>query len=130
MLQMLNVMLDSKSSNSNTVKSVSIIWVNDDLSHFELAYDELEKFYYKYSKTLDVSCVYMEDLRSRNSFLTSSSGDNKNDKASLKEMDDSIPIFSKGTMAVVSGPLQFVKKMEKYLQFEKGYPDNCMSLLP
>ena len=41
-----------------------------------------------------------------------------------------MPIFSKGTMAVVSGPLQFVNKMEKYLQFEKGYPDNCMSLLP
>ena len=121
---MLNVIL---SSSSNTVKSVSIIWINDDLSHFEVAYEELEKFYQKYSKTLDVCCIYMEDLQLKDTFVV-----DKKDaaKSSLKEMEDSIPIFSKGTMAVVSGPVGFVKKMDKYLQFEKGYPDNCMSLLP
>merc|ERR1712113_389112 len=46
-LQMLQVILPDHSS--STVKSVSIIWINDDLSHFELAYDELEKYYYKFS---------------------------------------------------------------------------------
>jgi hypothetical protein len=45
------------------------------------------------------------------------------------EIDESVPPFSPGTMAVVSGAREFAIKAIAVLM-SKGYPENCICVLP
>ena len=44
------------------------------------------------------------------------------------EIEASIPGYEEGTMAVISGPDYFVKKINIYLQ-QRGYPADCICAL-
>jgi len=103
---------------SSTVENVSVIWVNDDVHDFDLAFSELEKDFHKYSRKLDVSCILVDDLRNEESYVDNT------------EMEQAIPEFSKGSMVVLSGPELFSEKVGEYLRNSKNYPENCVCVLP
>lgn len=99
---------------SSSVKGVSVIWTNHDEKDFDIALSTLEDEYFKYSTKLAVSCV-VED-----------------GKGSLKdneEIEESVPPFIPGTMAVVSGPRAFAIRAITALM-SKDYPENCICVLP
>ncbi len=98
---------------SSSVKGVSVIWTNADEKDFDIALKTLEDEYFKYSTKLAVSCV-VEDGSSLNN---------------NEEIDESVPKFTPGTMAVVSGPRGFAIKAIAVLM-NKGYPENCICVLP
>lgn len=99
---------------SSSVKGVSVVWTNDDEKDFDIALSMLEDEYFKYSTKLAVSCVVE---------------DGNNSLKDNSEIDDSVPKFTPGTMAVVSGPREFAVKAIAVLM-SKGYPENCMCVLP
>jgi len=99
---------------SSSVKTTSVVWINENRSDFDLAMDELEKEYMKYSTKLAVSCI-MDDL--------------KKPLDKNREVEEAVPYFNAGTMAVVSGPKRFAETAKAYLN-RKGYPDNCICILP
>lgn len=99
---------------SSSVKTTSIVWINENRSDFDLAMDELEKEYMKYSTKLAVSCI-MDNL--------------KKPLDKNREVEEAVPYFNAGTMAVVSGPKRFAETAKAYLN-RKGYPDNCICVLP
>lgn len=99
---------------SSSVKTTSVVWINENRSDFDLAMDELEKEYMKYSTKLAVSCI-MDDL--------------KKPLDKNREVEEAVPYFNAGTMAVVSGPKRFTEKAKAYLN-RKGYPENCICVLP
>ena len=99
---------------SSSVKTTSVVWINENRSDFDLAMDELEKEYMKYSSKLAVSCI-MDDL--------------KKPLDKNREVEEAVPYFNAGTMAVVSGPKRFAETAKAYLN-RKGYPDNCICVLP
>ena len=95
-------------SGGASVSTSSVIWVNEKTKEFNLAYDKLERQFYKYNKKLDVSCVVQDDIYAANL------GENR-------QVVDSTPDFAEGTMAVIAGPDYFVKKANHFLQ-ARGYP--------
>jgi len=99
---------------SSSVKTTSVVWINENRNDFDLAMDELEKEYMKYSTKLAVSCI-MDDL--------------KKPLDKNREVEEAVPYFNAGTMAVVSGPKRFAETAKAYLN-RKGYPDNCICVLP
>ena len=99
---------------TSSVKTMSVVWINENRSDFDLAMDELEKEYMKYSTKLAVSCI-MDDL-------TKPLDNNR-------EVEEAVPYFNAGTMAVVSGPKRFADTAKAYLH-RKGYPDDCICVLP
>lgn len=101
-------------SGSSSVKSVSVVWVNEETNDFDVTAEQLEKEYFKYRTKLEVSCI-VEDLRKRDL------GDNK-------EIEAAIPEFRPGVMAVISGPRQVADKARAYL-IQQGYQDDCICTL-
>lgn len=99
---------------SSSVDVSSVVYMNDNREDFDLAMDELEKEYMKYPSRLAVSCI-MED----SSF----------DWGNNKEVEEAVPFFNAGTMAVISGPKGFAEKVKGYLM-RRGYPENCICVLP
>jgi len=100
---------------TSSVKVTSVVWINDQRSDFDLAMDELESEYTKYSTKLAVSCI-MDDVM-------------KNPMEGNAEVEEAVPYFNAGTMAVISGPKRFSEKAKAYLM-RKGYPENCICVLP
>lgn len=100
---------------ASSVRVASVVWMNDKREDFDLAMDELENEYMKYPTKLAVSCI-MDDVV-------------ENPMEGNKEVDEAVPFFSTGTMAVVSGPKRFAEKARGYL-LGKGYPENCVCVLP
>ena len=98
---------------SSSVKGVSVIWANSDDKDFDIALSTLEDEYFKYSTKLAVSCVVERVSRLK-----------KN-----AEVDEAVPDFNPGTMAVVSGPKTFAIEAIAVL-LNKGYPENCICVLP
>ena len=82
---------------------------------YKQAYSKLEDEFYKHNRKLDVSCCIEKDVYSGNM------GDNS-------EIAASVPGYEEGTMAVISGPDYFVKKINIYLQ-QRGYPADCICAL-
>jgi hypothetical protein len=77
--------------------------------------EELEDEYTKYSSKLAVSCILDDAI--------------KNPIEGNAEVDEAVPYFNAGAMAVVSGPKRFSEKAKAYLM-RKGYPENCICVLP
>jgi ferredoxin-NADP reductase len=69
----------------------------------------------KYPGKLAVSCI-LEDV------LT-------NPLEGNVEVEESVPYFNPGTMAVICGPKRFTEKARGYLM-RRGYPENCICILP
>jgi hypothetical protein len=101
-------------SGASSVKGVSVIWTNKDEKDFDIALSTLEDEYFKYSTKLAVSCVLEDHYASLI----------END-----EIDEAVPKFNPGTMAVVSGPKSFSMEAVAVL-VKKGYPENCICVLP
>lgn len=102
-------------SGSSSVQSVSVIWVNSNEEDFDVALSSLEDEYFKYSTKLAVSCVVKE-----------------NDGEKLKqneEVEDALPPFEPGTMAVIAGPKRFSSEARSMLM-GSGYPEECICVLP
>jgi NAD(P)H-flavin reductase len=102
-------------SGSSSVKSVSVIWRNDNEEDFDVALSSLEDEYFKYSTKLAVSCVVDEEKGRR---LDQNS-----------EIEEALPSFEPGTMAVVAGPRQFSNEARAML-VGYGYPEECICVLP
>ena len=102
---------------SSSVKVSSITWFNNNRDDFDLAMDELESEYMKHPTKLAVSCI-MDDVLSNNNSLEGN-----------KEVEEAVPYFNAGTMAVVSGSKSFAEKARGYLM-RRGYPENCICVLP
>jgi ferredoxin-NADP reductase len=103
-------------SSSTSVKSVSVVWVNDDPTSFDLAFNELEREFYKYSTKLEISCC-VEDV-SNSETLTD-----------FEDIEHSVPDFLPGTMAVISGSSDFSNLAYDYL-LGRNFPDDCICMLP
>jgi len=103
-------------SSSTSVRSVSVVWVNEDPSSFDLAFSQLEREFYKYSTKLEVSCC-VEDVKSANTL------------AGFDDIEQSVPNFAPGTMAVISGPMYFASLAYDYFQ-SRQFPDDCICTLP
>jgi len=102
---------------SSSVKVSSVIWMNDKRGDFDLAMDDLEREYMKYSTKLAVSCI-MDDQFSSSAAMEGN-----------REVEEAVPYFNPGTMAVVSGPKRFAEKASGYLM-KRGYPQDCICVLP
>lgn len=100
---------------SSSVKVTSVVWINENRSDFDLAMEDLENEYMKFSTKLAVSCI-LDDVM-------------KNPMEKNAEMEEAVPYFNAGTMAVISGPKRFSEKAKAYLM-RKGYPENCICVLP
>jgi ferredoxin-NADP reductase len=100
---------------SSTVVVSSVTWFNSVRDDFDLAMDDLEYEYMKYPGKLAVSCI-LEDV------LT-------NPLEGNVEVEESVPYFNPGTMAVICGPKRFTEKARGYLM-RRGYPENCICILP
>jgi len=101
---------------SSSVKVSSVTWFNNNRDDFDLAMDDLEAEYMKNPTKLAVSCI-MDDVV-------------KNPLEGNKEVEEAIPYFNAGTMAVVCGtPKVFAEKARGYLM-RRGYPENCICVLP
>lgn len=100
---------------SSSVKVSSVTWFNDNRQDFDIAMDDLEREYMKHPNKLAVSCI-MEDVLN-------------NRLEGNKEVEESVPYFNAGTMAVVAGPKRFAEKAMGYLM-RRGYPENCICVLP
>ena len=101
---------------SSSVETSSVIWFNDNRDDFDLAMDDLEVEYMKYPGKLAVSCI-MDDVL------------DVNPMEGNVEVEESVPYYNPGTMAVVSGPKRFAEKARGYLM-RRGYPENCICVLP
>ncbi len=106
------------SYSSTSVRSASVTWVNNDYDAFDLAVNELENEFYKYNKKLDVSCCLATMLSTEKRL------------EDYPDIEQSIPNFQPGTMAVISGPTEFSDKASTYLQSNRNYPTDCICILP
>jgi ferredoxin-NADP reductase len=101
-------------SGQSSVKSVTVIWIDEDASNFDVISEQLEREYNKYTTKLAVSCI-VENLR-------------VNTLADNNSIVNAIPEFIPGTMAVLSGPRPMQRKGVTYLT-NRGYPEDCICLL-
>lgn len=101
---------------SSSVKSVTVVWINESTRDFDVTADQLEKVYLKYSNKLAVSCI-VDDLTKRERTMEDNS-----------EIYDAVPDFKPGTMAVLSGPAAIMDKAAEYLE-RRGYPADCICIL-
>jgi ferredoxin-NADP reductase len=96
---------------SSSVKSVTVVWVDENSDDFDVISDHLEREYYKYTTKLAVSCV-VDNLR-------------VNTLADNDSIGNAIPEFIPGTMAVLSGPRAMQRKATNYL-LSRGYPSDVI----
>ena len=99
---------------SSSVRNVNIVWLNKRSEQFDVAYEELEKEFYKYNSKLEVSCCLVQDF------------DNLDENSEVRE---SISSFKPGVMAVVAGPSKFVTSAIRYLR-KRSYPKDVICTLP
>ena len=104
---------------SSSVKTSSVVWLNSNRGDFDLAMEDLEQEYMKYPTKLAVSCIMLDNDTADNSVALDGN----------KEVEEAVPYFNAGTMAVICGPKRFAEKAKGYLM-RKGYPENCICVLP
>jgi hypothetical protein len=102
-------------SGTSSVKSVTVVWINEATRDFDVTAAILEKEYFKYSQKLAVSCI-VDDLHYK-------------DFVENTEVNDAIPNFELGAMAVVAGPAELKDKAVSYLEQERGYPRDTICVL-
>jgi preprotein translocase subunit SecG len=100
---------------TSSVKSVTVVWINEATRDFDVTAAILEQEYFKYSQKLAVSCI-VDDLHYK-------------DFAENTEVNDAIPNFQLGAMAVVAGPAELKDKAMSYLEHERGYPRDTICVL-
>jgi NAD(P)H-flavin reductase len=98
----------------SSVKSVTVIWMDEDAGNFDVIADQLEREYHKYTTKLAVSCV-VDNMR-------------VNSLADNTGIVNAVPEFIPGTMAVLSGPRAMQRKAVTYLT-SRGYPEDCICML-
>ena len=105
-------------SGTSSVKRVTVVWINEATRDFDVTASILEEEYFKYSQKLAVSCI-VDDLQGLDS-----------DKAFADsvEVNEAIPDFEQGTMAVVAGPTELKDKAMLYLE-DRGYPTDTICVL-
>lgn len=99
---------------ASSVMNVNVVWLNKRSEQFDVAYDQLEKEFYKFNSKLEVSCC----------LVNAYTGMEEN-----AEISESVPNFRPGTMAVIAGPSNFVILAERYLR-RRGYPKDVVCSLP
>mmetsp|Transcript_24434 Transcript_24434/g.40134 ORF Transcript_24434/g.40134 Transcript_24434/m.40134 type:complete len:86 (+) Transcript_24434:488-745(+) len=85
------------------------------MAHHEAFEKELEKSYFKYHPKLEVSVLLINDIFGH-------------DLVKNNQIQEALPEFKIGTMAVISGPDYFVQKMKTLLSYV-GYPDDVIVVL-
>lgn len=100
---------------SSSVRAASVVWLNADRDAFDLAMDDLEAEYLRHPSKLAVACV-LDDVEG-------------GALEGLGEVEEAVPYFDAGTMAVVSGPRGFAERARGYLA-RRGYPEDCVCTLP
>lgn len=100
-------------SGSSSVESVTVLWINEETRDFDVVAEILEQEYYKYSSKLAVSCV-VDSL--------------KNDFGENPEVKEAVHDFRPGTMAVLAGPMEQMRKATTYLE-KRGYPRDTICVL-
>jgi len=109
---------------ASSVYTASVVWLNEKRGEFDLAMDDLEAEYMKHPTKLAVSCVLLENT-----------GEGGREGAvggpweGHQEVEEAVPYFDAGTMAVVCGPTQFSEGARGYLM-RRGYPEDCICVLP
>jgi ferredoxin-NADP reductase len=98
----------------SSVKSVTVVWMDEDANNFDVIADQLEREYNKYTTKLAVACV-VDNMRVNS--LADNSG-----------IVNAIPDFIPGTMAVLCGPRPMQRKAVAYLT-SRGYPEECICSL-
>lgn len=98
----------------SSVDSVSVIWINEDTKDFDQTADLLEKEYYKYSNKLAVACI-VDKFR-------------KKDLSENVELNEAVPVYKPGTMAVLAGPSDVTKQAIRFLE-ERGYSKDVICVL-
>eukprot|EP00545_Synedropsis_sp_CCMP1620_P007339 CAMPEP_0119022186 /NCGR_PEP_ID=MMETSP1176-20130426/27454_1 /TAXON_ID=265551 /ORGANISM="Synedropsis recta cf, Strain CCMP1620" /LENGTH=419 /DNA_ID=CAMNT_0006976949 /DNA_START=149 /DNA_END=1408 /DNA_ORIENTATION=+ len=96
---------------SSSVKSVTVVWIDENADDFDVISDHLEREYYKYTTKLAVSCV-VDNMR-------------VNTLADNYSIVNAIPEFIPGTMAVLSGARPVQRKAANYL-VSRGYPQDSI----
>ena len=98
-----------------TVQSVSVVYINDAADDFDVTAQLLEQEYHRHSDKLAcVDCVVMDYMA---------------ELAGNTDMDEAVPTFQPGTMAVLAGPSASMKKIVAFLQQERGFPRECICVL-
>lgn len=105
------------SDSSSSVTSVTVVWINENTNDFDVTSNQLEREYFKYNTKLAVSCI-VDDMAIKGE---ASMDDNE-------EIDEAIPAFIPGTMAVLSGPKAIMEKAVWFLE-DRGYPRDCICIL-
>mmetsp|Transcript_35833 Transcript_35833/g.56245 ORF Transcript_35833/g.56245 Transcript_35833/m.56245 type:complete len:443 (+) Transcript_35833:91-1419(+) len=111
LIQLTRELLGNRES---SIETANIIWANEDQEDFFL-FKELEKSYFKYHPKLEVSVLLINDLFGH-------------DLVKNNQIQEALPEFKIGTMAVISGPDYFVQKMKTLLSYV-GYPDDVIVVL-
>eukprot|EP00547_Thalassionema_nitzschioides_P000941 CAMPEP_0194205442 /NCGR_PEP_ID=MMETSP0156-20130528/4706_1 /TAXON_ID=33649 /ORGANISM="Thalassionema nitzschioides, Strain L26-B" /LENGTH=284 /DNA_ID=CAMNT_0038931711 /DNA_START=489 /DNA_END=1343 /DNA_ORIENTATION=- len=99
----------------SSVKSVNVIWVNQQKGNFDVVSDLLEAEYVRHKTKLAVDCI-VDSLQ-------------YNSPADNSQIDDAVPEYFPGVMAVLSGPQDMQYNAMDYLTQERGYPEDCICLL-
>ena len=102
---------------ASSVTSVTVVWINENTNDFDVTSQQLEREYFKYNTKLAVSCI-VDDMATKGEAPLS---DNV-------EIEESVPSFVPGTMAVLSGPKAIMEKAVFLLQ-DKGFPTDCICIL-
>eukprot|EP00640_Fibrocapsa_japonica_P001264 CAMPEP_0113934824 /NCGR_PEP_ID=MMETSP1339-20121228/2086_1 /TAXON_ID=94617 /ORGANISM="Fibrocapsa japonica" /LENGTH=406 /DNA_ID=CAMNT_0000936765 /DNA_START=317 /DNA_END=1537 /DNA_ORIENTATION=- /assembly_acc=CAM_ASM_000762 len=113
-LPILQLIRDLLPSSESSVKTATVVWINESSDDFVL-YKDLEAEFFKYHRKLDVSCVIDRDLYGH-------------DLTKNIQIQEAIPEFHMGTMAVITGPDYFADKM-KALLGHLGYPEEYLVVL-
>jgi ferredoxin-NADP reductase len=107
---------------ASSVDTASVVWLNERREAFDLAMDALEAEYLRHPTELAVSCVLLDEEK----------GDGKEGGGPWeghREVEEAVPYFDAGTMAVVCGETRFADGARGYLM-RRGYPEDCICVLP
>jgi len=107
-------------SQGNSVSQVTVLWLNESPKDFDVTSDLLEEEYHSHSSRLAVSCVVIDTVNQAPDITT---------LAANEDISSTIPEFTPGTMAVLSGPMGVMRTMMDYLADYRGFPSDTMCVL-
>lgn len=107
---------------ASSVDTASVVWLNERRGDFDLAMDDLEAEYMKHPTKLAVSCVLLDTVEGGKDA-------GRGPWEGHQEVEEAVPYFDAGTMAVVCGPARFAEGAQVFLK-RKGFPEDCICVLP
>jgi len=131
-IEQIQTVLPSKSS---SVEGISVIWINENESEFDIGLSTLEGEYRKHSTMLAVSCIVQQENENEGAAAAGTATavtagtENRSNWDNNVEIREAVPEFRPGNMVVVSGPKLFSDKAKNYLM-RKGFPEDCICTLP